>query len=274
MFRRVLAFLFVSVLAAQASIFGGLRILVHDPQHRPVPHAHVTIRNASSGVQRSVESDAQGVATFSALPIGDYRVTIDASGFGTLNINVDVVSDRVQDVHAPLQIAAADQQVNVVGTATDISTSVSTPQTPITRTDITRTPGADRTNSLAFITDFVPSATLVHDQLHLRGGHQVTWAIDGVPVPNTNISSNVGPQFDPKDIEFVEVQRGSYSADYGDRTYGVFNVAPRSGFERTRLAELTLGYGSFNQTDDHLSFGSHSNSFAYYVSANGNRTDY
>ena len=44
---------------------------------------------------------------------------------------------------------------------------------------------------------------MVHDQLHVRGGHQVTWAIDGVPVPNTNIASNVGPQFDPKDIDYV-----------------------------------------------------------------------
>ena len=101
-----------------------------------------------------------------------------------------------------------------------------------------RTPGADRTNSLAMITDYVPGSYVVHDQLHVRGGHQVTWAIDGVPIPNTNIASNVGPQFDPKDIDYLEVQRGSYSADYGDRTYGVFNVAPRTGFERDNEAEL------------------------------------
>ena len=49
---------------------------------------------------------------------------------------------------------------------------------------------------------------MVHDQLHVRGGHQVTWAIDGVPVPNTNIATNVGPQFDPKDVDYMEVQRG------------------------------------------------------------------
>ena len=73
---------------------------------------------------------------------------------------------------------------------------------------------------------------MVHDQLHIRGGHQVSWLIDGVPVPNTNIASNVGPQFDPKDIDYLEVQRGGYSAEYGDRTYGVFNVVTRSGFER------------------------------------------
>ena len=112
---------------------------------------------------------------------------------------------------------------------------------------IAQTPGADQTNSLAMITNYVPGAYMVHDQLHIRGGHQVSWLIDGVPVPNTNIASNVGPQFDPKDIDYLEVQRGGYSAEYGDRTYGVFNVVTRSGFERNRQAELVASYGSFNK---------------------------
>ena len=99
---------------------------------------------------------------------------------------------------------------------------------------------------MAMITDFVPGATVVHDQLHVRGGHQVSWAIDGVPVPNTNIASNVGPQFNPKDIDYVEEQRGSFSAEYGDRSYGVFNVATRTGFERSRQGELVTSYGNFN----------------------------
>ena len=123
------------------------------------------------------------------------------------------------------------------------------------------------------ITNYVPSAYMVHDQLHIRGGHQVSWLIDGVPVPNTNIASNVGPQFDPKDIDYLEVQRGGYSAEYGDRTYGVFNVVTRSGFERDRQAELVTSYGSFNRTEDQFSFGDHTDRFAYYGSISGNRTD-
>jgi hypothetical protein len=123
------------------------------------------------------------------------------------------------------------------------------------------------------ITDYVPSAVLVHDQLHIRGGHQVSWLLDGVPVPNTNIASNVGPQFDPKDIDVLEVQRGGYSAEYGDRTYGVFNVVTRSGFERNNEGEIVASLGSFNTTNDQISMGSHTQRFAYYASVNGNRTD-
>jgi hypothetical protein len=140
--------------------------------------------------------------------------------------------------------------------------------------EIQHTPGAERTSSLAFITNFVPGSYLLHDHLHIRGGHQVSWLVDGVPVPNTNISSNVGRALDPKDIETVEVSRGGYSSKYGDRTYGMINIVPRSGFEFTnREAELTATYGSLHQTNDQLNFGGHSNRFAFYGSVTGNRTD-
>ena len=59
-----------------------------------------------------------------------------------------------------------------------------------------------------------------------------------MPIPNTNIASNVGPQFNPKDVSYLQAETGSYAAEYGDRTYGVFNVAPNTGFERNRQAEL------------------------------------
>jgi outer membrane receptor protein involved in Fe transport len=72
----------------------------------------------------------------------------------------------------------------------------------------------------------------------------------------------------------MEVQRGSFSAESGDRTFGVFNVVPRTGFERSRQGELVASYGSFNSTDDQLSFGDHNDRSAYYVSLNGNRTEH
>ncbi len=92
---------------------------------------------------------------------------------------------------------------------------------------------------MAMITDYTPGAYVTHDMLHMRGGHQITWLLDGIPVINTAIAQNLGPQFDPKDLDYVEVNRGSYSAEFGDRTYGVFNVVPRTGFERNNEAELT-----------------------------------
>jgi hypothetical protein len=86
-----------------------------------------------------------------------------------------------------------------------------------------------------------PLAEFAGSYTTLSGGHQTTWAVDGVEIPNTNIASNLGPQIDPKDIDYREVQRGSYEADQGHRTYGVFNVTPRTGFEGTNKVELIGG---------------------------------
>src|SRR5260370_15152280 len=103
-----------------------------------------------------------------------------------------------------------------------------------------------------------------HDMLHMRGGHQISWLIDGVQIPNTNIASNLAAQIDPKDIDYIEVQRGSYTSDVGDRTYGVFNVVPRTGFERNRQAELILTSGNFFQNDAHHYLGYQINNKDYY----------
>ncbi|MGA3188532.1 MAG: TonB-dependent receptor plug domain-containing protein, partial [Bryobacteraceae bacterium] len=174
----------------------------------------------------------------------------------------------------PTEVVGGDQSVAVVGQAELTNVDSVTPTTLISREDIAQTPGADRTNSLAMITDYTPGAYVTHDMLHMRGGHQVDWLIDGVPVPNTNIATNLGPQIDPKDIDYLEIQRGSYDADYGDRTYGIFNIVPRSGFERDNEAELVTSFGNWFQTNDQFNFGGHTKRFAYYASVNGNRSNY
>lgn len=257
-----------------ASVFGAVKVIVHDPQHRPVKGAQVTVESSTSAFKQSGTTDEEGGATILNVPVGEYRVKVVSRGFAPAEQAALVNSDRVQELHFALAMAAHQETVEVSGAPELVNPTSSTADTVVARAEIERTPGADRTNSVAMITAFTPGATVVHDQLHVRGGHQVTWAIDGVVVPNTNIASNVGPQFDPKDVDYVEEQRGGLSAEYGDRSYGVFNVATRNGFERSHEAELVTSYGNFNSTDDQLSFGDHNDRSAYYVSVNGNRTDH
>jgi len=274
-YKRMLSFLVVLLASAftVANDVGAVRGIVHDPQHRPVQNAMVMLRAESSDWAKSVTTDDSGEFQINAVPIGSYSVSVASPGFAQTAQNVTVISGTVPVVHFQLQIASPNEQVVVSAIGEVAPVDSATPITLVSRADIARTPGADRSNSMAMITDFVPGSYVTHDQLHIRGGHQTAWLVDGVPVPNTNIASNIGPQFDPKDIDYLEVNRGSYGAEFGDRTYGVFNVAPRTGFERNNQAELVLSAGNFHQTNDSLSFGSHTERFAYYASINGNRSD-
>jgi hypothetical protein len=258
---------------AAASILGSVRGLIHDPQHRPVSGATVKLRAAGSAFEQMATSSDTGEFVFEKIPIGEYTVAVQSSGFRPEEERLTLGSGHDVRLHISLKLAAAAETVDVNDEPITVNPASSTTATLISRAQIAQTPGADQSNSLAMITSRVPGAYVVHDQLHIRGGHQVSWLLDGVPVPNTNIASNVGPQFDPKDIDYLEVQRGGYNAEYGDRTYGVFNVVTRSGFERNRQAELVASYGSFNNTDNQISFGDHSERLAYYGSFSGYRTD-
>ena len=260
--------------AAHAAIFSQVHGIVHDPQHRPISGAHIQLRAANSDFTTSTITAKDGAFSIPSVPLGDYIVTVSQSGFATIRQTLTLASDTSPILHFELQLGAIQQTVSVTTDTNTANVNTVTPTTLISREDIAQTPGADRTNSLAMITDYVPGAYVTHDMLHMRGGHQVSWLIDGVQIPNTNIASNLGAQIDPKDIDYIEVQRGSYTADTGDRTYGVFNVVPRTGFERDREAELVLSAGSFLQTNDQLNFGDHTEKFAYYASLNGNRSDY
>ena len=268
----VMTFLIAAAAPGFAIIFGSVKGVVHDPQHRPAPGATVTLRARDAELTQTATTDANGEFQFAAVPIGHYTVSVVLQGFETAQEAVVVLSSATPVLHVQLQVAGVTATVTVSAAAGNAAATSVTPTTVLDRQDIRNTPGADQSNSMAAITAYVPGAYATHDQLHIRGGHQVTWLIDGVPVPNTNIASNVGPQFDPKDIDFLEVQRGSYGAQYGDRTYAIFNVVPRTGFERQREAELVLSAGSFYQTNNQASIGSHTGRFAYYASANVNRS--
>ena len=266
--------LFLGPTAADATIFGQLHGVVHDPQHRPIAGAHIELRAANSALSQTAITNQEGTFTLSSIPLGDYVITVSQTGFATTKQTLTLASDTAPVLHFELQLGTVQQSVSVENPAYTANVNTVTPTTLVDRETITLTPGADRTNSLAMITDFTPGAYITHDMLHMRGGHQVSWLFDGVEIPNTNIASNLAAQISPKDIDYIEVQRGSYTSDIGDRTYGVFNVVPRTGFERNREAELILTAGNFFQTDDQINFGDHTEKFAYYASLNGNRSDY
>ncbi len=259
---------------AYATIFSTVRGIVHDPSHRPISDAEVLLRAKGSGYLQRTTTDAEGAFEFAAVPAGEYSICVSHPGFAEQEQTLAAVSNSAPVFHFQLQLAQQKESVTVAETPEAVNPQSMTTITTVTRQNISTTPGASLSNSLRMITDYVPGAYMTHDQLHVRGGHQVTWAVDGIPIPDTNIASTIGAPIDPKDIDTLEVQRGGYSAEYGDRSYGVFNVVPRTGFETNRQLEFNTTYGTFNSTDDQVNFGNHTERFAYFGSLAGNRSDY
>src|SRR6185503_11096546 len=215
----------------RATVFSTVHGVVHDPEHRPIAGADVTLKDADSDFALHATTGADGVFELPRVPIGVYRISITASGFTTASQPVAVTSGTNPVMHIPLAVASTTQSIVVESSAAPVDTA--TTSTLVTRAMIDQTPGAGRTLGMQMITDYVPGAYMVHDQLHIRGGHQTSWLIDGISIPNTKIGSNVGPQIDPKDIDSLETQRGSYGSELGDRTYAVFTCCRAMGLSAT-----------------------------------------
>jgi outer membrane receptor protein involved in Fe transport len=267
------AYFWLLMLPAFAADQGVIRGVVHDPAHRPIAGAQVVASTAEPARSESLATNADGGFQFDNLAEGPWTVAVSAPGFRRLEQSVTVAVGRAPVLHLALELAGISEVVTVSSAADRLSAQTATPRVLVAAEDVARTPGADRTNSLAMITDFTPGASMVHDMLHMRGGHQVNWLIDGVPVINTNIAANVAPLVNPKDVEDLEIQRGGYSSEYGDRTYGFFNVVTPSGFERDNQADLVFSAGNFYSTDDQFAIGGHTLRFAYFASVDANRSE-
>ncbi len=267
------ALLLAASLPAMGTVFATIHGVVHDPQHRPIAAASVTLAATDSSFTLHATTNTEGEFNLPEAPIGVYRLTVSANGFESTEQTLTLASGTNPVLHIPLNVGRANETVFVHGDVANAADTV-TPTTLITRQVIESTPGADRTIGNEMITDFVPGAYMTHDMLHMRGGHQTSWLIDGIEIPNTKIASNVGPQIDPKDVDSAEVLRGSYAADLGDRTYGMFNVLPRNGFEFSRDGEFVLYGGNLGTAQAQLSYGDHTEKTAWYASADGYRSNY
>ena len=136
-------------LTAFATIFGTVNGLIHDPQHRPVQGAQVTLRAANSAWTKSVNSDNAGEFHFDSVPLGEYQVTVELAGFTSEEQKFALSSGRDARLHFSLTVAQAKETVEVKETSTAVNTESSSTTTLVSRKEITQTPGADRTNSLA-----------------------------------------------------------------------------------------------------------------------------
>ncbi len=69
--RHLLFFaLLLPATLAWASIFGTVQGIVHDPQHRPIQGAHLTLNAQTSAFTRSSQTNANGEFIFTSVPSG------------------------------------------------------------------------------------------------------------------------------------------------------------------------------------------------------------
>ena len=77
-------------LAGLASVFGTIKTIVHDPQHRPVQGAQVEVQSRTSAFKTSGTTNEEGMALLSNVPVGEYDIKIVSPGFSGAQQSVTV----------------------------------------------------------------------------------------------------------------------------------------------------------------------------------------
>ena len=71
----------LETIGLHATIFGTVRGIVHDSQHLPVAGATVTLKAQDSEWAQVQKTNDNGEFEFTAVPIGNYTVTVTLQGF-------------------------------------------------------------------------------------------------------------------------------------------------------------------------------------------------
>src|SRR5215475_9255225 len=144
MSKRLIAFILLPALLVSlpvfASVFGTVKAIVHDPQHRPVQGAQVEVRSRTSDFKTSATTNEDGIATVLNVPVGEYEIKITSPGFAVTEQSATVSSGNVKELHFALAVAQHEETVEVSGAPELIDPSSSTPQTLVSRAEIAQTP--------------------------------------------------------------------------------------------------------------------------------------
>jgi hypothetical protein len=241
-----LAFLLVFSVQAQSALAqttSSITGTVISPDSKPATNVPVTLRG--SNVSLTHTSDSKGHFAFFGLTVGSYTLTAQSSnGFGTVSIDLtsggaDVSLNLLKDV-GQVRIVRA---LTVRGSGTDIV---------FNQVQLQHSTAAGSLPSL--LLQLPGAARGANGVVHINGDHgDVNYIVDGVPMPQ-ELDRQIGTEFDPNDISYMEAIEGAYPAQYGDRFATVVNIDTKTAINTTAGASGYVQGGSFGHWDQSLNY--------------------
>ncbi|HKM47109.1 MAG TPA: carboxypeptidase-like regulatory domain-containing protein, partial [Terriglobales bacterium] len=133
----VLALAFSAFAQVENGQFSGT---VTDQTGAAIANAKVTVTNPATNSTVSVTTNSSGNYIARELPVGSYKLTVEASGFKTMsNTNVVLNAGVIAHLDFKLQIGKATEVVEVTGAAVSVQTDDSKLYTTVGSTVIENT---------------------------------------------------------------------------------------------------------------------------------------
>ncbi len=240
----VMVFLFLGStpgLPAQGTT-GTIYGTVSDATGAVVPGVTVTATNVETNFSRSATTDPAGQYSLTFLPVGTYRLEINATGFKKFERKGIVLEvNRLARVDAALELGAVSETVSVTADAPLVETGTTALGQTVNNQDILNLPlvnrdvyslleltaGVDTTSEASDNFGAPMRVTLVNGSSNAGAG-SVNYSLDGgINASGLRNTGNTVPS--PDAVREFRVITNSYSAEYGRFAGGVVDVITRSG---------------------------------------------
>ena len=234
----ICAFALTATSAAAQQTTGNIQGRIVDAQKAAVPGVTVTAKSATTGFTRSEVTDTEGIYRLNALPVGNYDVHVELSGFAPKDLKAIVVNvGSTSEINVELNVAGVSESVKVTAETPMVKTTDSSVGGVVDTTKIESLPlnGRQFANlavtipgvGLGFHSDPTKSSQY-SPQINGGNGRNVNYQIDG----GDNNDDTVGGLLQLFPLEAIQefnfvTQR--YKAEYGRSNGGVMNIVTKSG---------------------------------------------
>ena len=242
-FPRIRLFLLVAItllsprLFAQATASGNIQGTVVDQSQAVVANAEVVLTNLANGSARTTTTNDSGIYRFELLSAGNYIAKINAKGFSTVEVKLELLVGQTASGNATLTPGSTSQtvQVSAENPIVDLNkTSVSTEITPAEVEDLPMV-GRDVAN-LAYLAPGVKAADS-YDPTKNRyailsvngaGGRNVNVTVNGVDNKDNTVGGPV-MQLPLEAVQEFRISTQRFSAENGRSEGAAINLITKSG---------------------------------------------
>ena len=231
---------------------GGINGTVTDQSGAVVPGAAVEAVDTATSVSHKTISSSAGEYSFQDLPLGEYTVTVTASGFKDEKVSkVPVTAGVIYTLPIKLSVQSAGETVEVSASGLTLDTTSTTQTTDIPEITVQDIPlnGRDFTQMIGLAPGFAGYSLGGFGSVNGTRGNQVNWQIDGadnndwwhnIPAVNQGGVENIAGVTLPIDsIAEFSLQTQS-SAEVGRNPGGSVNLVTKSGTNTIHGQHLLL----------------------------------
>ena len=230
--------------ALNAQFTSNVQGTVTDPNNGSVPNAKVVLSNTRTGVSIESRTENSGFYRFTGIIPGSYRMTVNASGFGTSETGFDVSTDQTAGIDITLALASTSTQVVVTEKAAGVNTDETRLQLTLTSAEINDLPLQSR--GILNIVKVAPGVTGIMENAEnipigqnnptARANGRPTssnlYLVDGIPVTSSNGNGNLLITPNPDMIGEAALQTSTFSVENGAASSLQVDFTTKSGNNR------------------------------------------